>query len=169
MSSTYRYTRTPRRLAALLTVLALLAARPVALSSSRESARTTTTPATGMALPTGVVKAWGWNDRGQLGTGNPSYSHTPLPVHGLSDAVAIAAGERFALALRRDGTVWGWGESDALPLDNIPACATDRGDFCVMRPQRIPGLTHIVAIAASAGGGDENGALALEADGTVWA
>jgi len=238
MSAAYRYTRAPGRLAALLTVLALLAAHSVALSSSKGLARTATSPATGTALSAGAVKAWGWNDRGQLGTGNPSFSHTPLPVQGLTDAVAIAAGDRYALALRRDGTVWAWGQdeegqlgrvlttcpyppSSAVPpstpcatvparvpgLDHVvaiaaspltafalradgtvwgwgdegllarytavadPACGAGQGAFlCVARPQRIPGLAHVVAIAASpADDTTDAGALALEADGTVWA
>jgi len=79
------------------------------------------------------VAAWGWNGDGQ----------TDLYAD-LSNAVQIAAGPNYNLALRREGTVFSWGATNAahVPLD----------------------LTNAVAVAA---GGSH--ALALRADGTVQA
>ena len=74
----------------------------------------------------GRVKAWGMNNYGTLG--NPSVAHlnmrassmpaasihtyslSPVDVS-IDGVVAIAAGTEHALALREDGTVWGWGRN----------------------------------------------------------
>jgi len=58
-----------------------------------------------------TVWAWGFNNEGELGTGNTNAATTPVPVPGLSDVVAIAAGTGHSLALRADGTVWAWGSN----------------------------------------------------------
>lgn len=225
---------TPKRLAVLLAVITVLAPqRLVSPAQTAPPSRVTgALSAAGAALPVGTLKAWGWNGRGQLGTGNPSFSHTPLSVLHMTDAVAIAASDRYALALRRDGTVWAWGQDEegqlgrvltycpypphissepcsAVPvhvegLDHVTAiaastwnafalradgtvwgwgnssflgqeyfiagsdCGAWAGDIqCVAYPQHIPGLDHVIAIAAGSGYGDA--ALALKADGTVWA
>ncbi|MEO6995369.1 MAG: MBG domain-containing protein [Lacunisphaera sp.] len=81
------------------------------------------------------VRAWGLNNVGQLSIPN-----------GLTDAVAIAAGEYHSLALRRDGTVVTWGEN-SFATTSLPA-----------------DLSGVVAIAA----GDAH-SLALKSDGTVVA
>ena len=59
----------------------------------------------------GRVFCWGSNDMGQLGDGTSNYRDYPnLPVVGIGDARAIAAGIRFSCAVRSDGSVWCWGE-----------------------------------------------------------
>jgi len=66
----------------------------------------------------GTVWAWGSNYFGQLGQGYPedrSDILTPVQVKGpkglgfLTDIIDIAAGNSFAMALKKDGTVWTWG------------------------------------------------------------
>ncbi|GIH26438.1 hypothetical protein Aph01nite_47480 [Acrocarpospora phusangensis] len=58
----------------------------------------------------GRVSAWGENEQGQLGSGGVSpYRVTPGAVAGLTGVASVAAGSQFALALRGDGQVWGWG------------------------------------------------------------
>jgi alpha-tubulin suppressor-like RCC1 family protein len=59
----------------------------------------------------GTVWAWGNNDRGQLGVGDFNNRSLPVQVLGLSNIVAIAAGNQHSLALRSDGTVWAWGDN----------------------------------------------------------
>src|SRR6187399_842683 len=73
-------------------------------------------------LEDGTVVAWGANDEGQLGNGPsgsnkplgtyPKPSPTPVRVTDLTDIIAIEAGLKYAMALRKDGTVWAWGVRD---------------------------------------------------------
>lgn len=62
----------------------------------------------------GTVWAWGRNEYGQLGDGMTEERHTPVQVLGLSGVIAVDAhpGGDHSLAIKNDGTVWGWGEND---------------------------------------------------------
>ncbi len=109
----------------------------------------------------GTVWGWGDNSAGELGitrfgSGNP----TPVQVVGISDAVAIAAGYNYSLALKSDGTVWAWGSQADGELGN----GISSGN-AVTTPTQIAGLSGVVAIAV----GYANHSQALKSDGTVWA
>jgi alpha-tubulin suppressor-like RCC1 family protein len=107
----------------------------------------------------GSLWAWGGNFGGQLGDGTNTNRATPAPVAGLTDVVATASGSwGFSFALRKDGTVWAWGMNYRGVLGT--------GEYGPPRfaPVKVKGLTDVVAIKAGA-----NHALALRADGTVWA
>ncbi len=180
-------------------------------------------------LEDGSVVAWGSNDEGQLGNGTPGTnvalgtypkpSATPVTVTGLANVLEVTAGDKHALALTRDGTVWAWGrrdngavgDGDALParslrvlsagapvqvplLRDIVHIASGRlHNLALTRdghvlswgmnrngelgngtratgwtPTLIPGLDHVVAIAAGNGGNDGGVSGALRDDGTVW-
>lgn len=156
-------------LAIRLAVLSLtLAMTPVPATVARAALAPAGSPPSLASLPGGTPKAWGWNNRGQLGTGNPSFSNIPLSVLHLTDVVAISAASDYALALRRDGTVWAWGMDQEGQLGRVltscPYPPHISSEPCSAVPVRVAGLDHIVAIAA----GDQS-ALALRADGTVWA
>jgi alpha-tubulin suppressor-like RCC1 family protein len=86
-------------------------------------------------LTLALIACWGSDASGQ----------TNVPK-GLTNIVAVAAGNTHILALNADGTVSAWGDTTA-GQTNIP-----------------PGLANVVAIA---GGGSES--LALKGDGTVVA
>lgn len=106
----------------------------------------------------GTVWAWGDNIFGTLGTGfNGMNVLTPEQVRGLTGVVAVAAGGRYTLVLKGDGTVWAWGHgvSDMLPGSVLTTRTT---------PTQIPGLSNVTAVAA----GDSH-SLFLKKDGTVWA
>ena len=107
----------------------------------------------------GTVWTWGSNYYGELGIGstdNTSHS-SPQQVTGLTNVTAVDAGYQFVLALKGDGTVWGWGRNYNGQLgDNS---TTDR-----TTPVQAQGLTGVVAIAAGYAG-----SVALKGDGTVWA
>src|SRR5689334_9862403 len=80
----------------------------------------------------GSVWAWGTNASGQLGT--PAGGRVPAQVTGFgpgSGVVAIAAGGRFSMALKSDGSVWTWGSNVAGQL------GTGQGPFT-------PGLPAVV-------------------------
>jgi len=108
----------------------------------------------------GTVWSWGRADRGQLGDGTVgppnSYVATPQHVLGLTNVVAVSAGVSAELAVKSDGTVWGWGSSNGLGEPGLPPN--------VATPVRITALSSIVAVSA---GGDH--VLALDSGGRVWA
>jgi alpha-tubulin suppressor-like RCC1 family protein len=87
-----------------------------------------------------------------MGTGGNRYG--PLSSHGLGDkadrwgalfegATAIATGSRHSLALRGDGSLWGWGEGFSI----APARLMDR----------------VVAVAAG-----DTATIALDGTGALW-
>ncbi|MEA4883589.1 MAG: hypothetical protein VB144_08040 [Clostridia bacterium] len=105
----------------------------------------------------GTVWAWGANDRGQLGDGTYSDScDRPAQVAGLSGIVAIAAGECHSLAVKNDGTVWGWGDNSTYQIGRDAPTTTPT-------PVMKVGMGSVASVAASG-----YRSLALKADGTVW-
>ncbi|MDK2124898.1 RCC1 domain-containing protein [Parachitinimonas caeni] len=60
----------------------------------------------------GTVWSWGLNDRGQLGDQQSALKNQPTPVQvpNFYGAIAAAAGLNFTLILKRDGSVWAWGD-----------------------------------------------------------
>lgn len=101
---------------------------------------------------------WGWGDNyggGTIGNGITAPSGTPVQVPGLSGITAVAVGSSHALALKTDGSVWGWGYNiyKQLGTDTVGA----------KLPLAVEGLSGVTAIAA---GGYQS--LALKADGSVW-
>lgn len=109
----------------------------------------------------GSVWTWGSNVDGEMGLGSSDDEHhvAVQRVPGLAGVVAIAAGDEFDLALKRDGTVWGWGQNGLGQLGRAP----DSDPTFRSSPLRVPGLPRITAIAAGM-----DTALALDANGKVW-
>jgi hypothetical protein len=105
----------------------------------------------------GTVWTWGANYHGQLGDGTKTDRSSPVKVLGLTGVVALAAGDKYSLAVMLDGKVWTWGSNFYGQLGD--GTTTDRSS-----PVQVPGLTGVVAVAA--GGGHS---LALKSDGSVWA
>ncbi len=57
----------------------------------------------------GTVRAWGLNNRGQLGTGNTATSSLPLVVVGLTNPTHLGASSDYACAATPGGLAcWGW-------------------------------------------------------------
>ncbi len=115
----------------------------------------------------GTLKAWGRNDRGQLGNGQIIPDRVPAPVTVLnaSHVQAIAVGGHFSYALLEDGRVMGWG-SNATCQFATGTPNTSTNDFW-STPAIIPGLSGVKAIAAAAYEGWEGHAMALLTDETV--
>jgi alpha-tubulin suppressor-like RCC1 family protein len=104
----------------------------------------------------GTVWSWGYNGDGELGDGTTATRQSPVPVAGLTNVTAIAAGSYHSFALRSDGTVWAWGYDGQGQLG-------DGGSAAESNIVRVNGLTNVIAIAA----GERHG-IAVRIDGTVW-
>jgi alpha-tubulin suppressor-like RCC1 family protein len=108
--------------------------------------------------PDGTVVAWGDDTFGQLGDGPPNAaSTTPVAVSGLTGVVAIAAGQFHALALKGDGTVWGWGLNQAGELGGVATTNT---------PKQLTSLGGQTIVAIAAG---DSFSLAVTAAGLTYA
>ena len=111
----------------------------------------------------GSVWAFGDNVAGQLGSvtnnGVRSANATPTQVAGLTSIIDVAAGNDFSLALRSDGTVWGFGSNVNGQLGSTVNVGTTNAN---PTPLQVPGLSGVTAIAAGS-----NFGLALRGDGSV--
>jgi alpha-tubulin suppressor-like RCC1 family protein len=96
----------------------------------------------------GTLWSWGGNSSGQLGDGSTADRATPAPVGDPAldhDWFSIAAGSQNTLALKRDGTLWGFGDNrfgqlgtgQGAPLSSTPVAA-------------FPSNADLVAISAGA-------------------
>jgi alpha-tubulin suppressor-like RCC1 family protein len=111
-------------------------------------------------LRNGTVMAWGYNAFGQLGDGKTGYensSDVPVPVSGLSEVTAVAAGYNDSFALLRNGTVEAWGYNASGELGTGSTAEANP------TPAPVSGLSQVTAISAGLGGV----ATALLSDGTV--
>ena len=90
-----------------------------------------------------TMRAWGWNDYGQLGDGTTTQRTTPVTVSGISTAVACAAGTDHSLAVLSDGTMKAWGRNTSGRLGD--GTTTDRHS-----PVSVSDIS--TAIACAAGG-----------------
>jgi alpha-tubulin suppressor-like RCC1 family protein len=70
------------------------------------------------------VKCWGFNGSGQLGDGTTTTRLFPVIVSGITNAVAIAAGEFHTCALLADGSARCWGDNSTGQLGD--GTTTDR-------------------------------------------
>ena len=90
------------------------------------------------------------------GTGRRTSISTAVPVTGLTNVVAVAAGEWSSYAATTSGALYAWGSNQYGQLGD--GTATTR-----TTPVLVPGLTNVTAVAAG-----PYHALALRNDGTVW-
>src|SRR5215204_5283319 len=125
------------------------------VSQAEEDA--TTIPETPEPETLTTLSAWGGNRDGQLGNGTTADSSTPVQVSDLVGVRGAAGGQGHSLALKDDGTVWGWGRYPGNTDSSTPVQVTDPND-----PSGY--LSGVRAIAASG-----YHSQALKNDGTVWA
>ena len=121
-------------------------------------------------LSGGNILAWGYNFSGQLGGGlftnqyGQAYStnYGLIPVKGITNAIAIAAGKQHSLALLADGTVMGWGMNGHGAATGRPNQFDNWGNYSLISPRPVLNVSNVVAIAA----GDDYSIAALS-DGTL--
>ena len=125
----------------------------------------------------GSLWAWGANGAGQLGIHSTSASALqPVRVGNQNNWVAITAAGDTSLALREDGSLWGWGSnqmaqlgrlSSQLPQSRVPVRIGDATYSAVSL-----GQSHVLAVGADghlyAWGSNAVGQQGIvEADGTI--
>ncbi|HEV7938442.1 MAG TPA: hypothetical protein VGP18_10525 [Solirubrobacteraceae bacterium] len=162
---------------------------PVAVPGLSEATALSIGRRFGLALLSdGTVMSWGENSWGQLGDGTdtgPETCHAayaaaagytvgcstkPVPVSGLSEVTAIAAGAQHSLALLSNGTVMAWGANESGQLGDGSMsgpdhCYTEQEPTqCSTSPVPVSGLSEVTAIASG-----QNYNLALLRNGTVMA
>lgn len=117
-----------------------------------------------LAVRKGRVYAWGNNAKGQLGNGltEDDSKKTPVDVQALNDVKDVGAGCQFSVALRKDGTVWTWGDGTNGRLGTGPGAGSSTANDSRNTPQQINGLTDIDAISVGC-----THVLALTVDGKV--
>ncbi|MGH2852702.1 MAG: GDSL-type esterase/lipase family protein [Solirubrobacteraceae bacterium] len=97
----------------------------------------------------GAVWAWGSNREGVLGAGSASaYSATPVQVSGLHEVVALGGSPSFdGYAVKKDGTVWAWGDNSLGALGNGKASSPGYSDV----PIEVSGITNAAAVQGTGG------------------
>ena len=107
----------------------------------------------------GTMWSWGTNGVGQLGLGDGgSYTQrsSPVQIGALTTWSQIASGNFHSLAVKTDGTLWGWGRNSAGQLGL--GDAINRSS-----PVQVGALTTWSKIAAGS-----YHSLAIKTDGTMW-
>jgi len=105
----------------------------------------------------GEVWTWGYNNHGQLGYGKTTLEYEEADsIPSFSNVKKIAAGSDFCLALKEDGTVWGWGNNNSYQMGrNVDRDYTS--------PVQIKGLSNIVDIIAGS-----THSFAIDGNGKVY-
>jgi len=105
----------------------------------------------------GTLWSWGYNGDGQLGLNSATVSYSsPKQVGALTNWLKVAANFYASFAIKTDGTLWSWGQSQSgqLGLGNVTSYSS---------PKQIGALTTWSFVSA--------GALccyAIKTDGTLW-
>jgi len=91
----------------------------------------------------GSVVCWGGNSARQLGDNtNVGWSYAPVPVYGLTDAIAIDVGSSYSCAVRVGGQVVCWGSANSGRLGNGSSTGI------VPTPTPVTGISNAIAISA---------------------
>jgi len=106
----------------------------------------------------GTVWSWGNNSNGGLGDGTVIEKYSPVSVvGGFTDWIQVSAGYRRTVAIRANGTAWGWGFNNN---GNI-------GDNTIINKSSpvsvVGGFTDWIQVSA---GGSHT--IAIRANGTAW-
>lgn len=107
----------------------------------------------------GTLWAWGYNNYGQIGDGTTTDRHTPTQESGEdTDWAKVKACDYFTLALKTDGTLWGWGSNGSGQLADDPSAFTSDPD-----PFEISADTDWAELACT-----KQTSFAIKNNGTLW-
>ena len=116
----------------------------------------------------GTLWAWGYQADGRLGNGlTTGYLVYPVRIGSETNWVQVSAGTGHTLAVRADGTLWGWGTGNnsrlghggILPDGTVGSETGNRGGG----PARIGTETNWVYVSTV-----NQSTMGLRADGTLW-
>ena len=108
-----------------------------------------------------TISCWGSNEDGQLGDGvDGDFSSVPVDVAGVSDALALAAGDGYSCALRESGDISCWGANSSGQLGD------GTSDDLSSVPVGVEGVSDAVTVAAG-GGGFDGHSCALREGGDI--
>jgi alpha-tubulin suppressor-like RCC1 family protein len=125
----------------------------------------------------GGLWAWGSNERGQIGDGTQTIlefiNEAPYvirlddndrfsPVKIMDDVVAVSVGNFHTMAIKTDGSLWGWGLNSSGQVGNGEY---DRYTAETPRTQLTPVKVLEDVVAVSAGG---QHTAAIKSDGSLW-
>lgn len=107
----------------------------------------------------GTAWSWGYNGLGRLGDGTFTTRTSPVSVvGGFTDWTQISAGHSHTMAIRANGTLWGWGEGSFGKIGNNQA-NTISSPVSV-----VGGFTDWIQVSA----GNQQ-SVGIRANGTAWA
>ena len=108
----------------------------------------------------GTLWVWGNNESGALGLNAPANSQysSPVQLPGTNWSEVVKSHGRSMMAIKTDGTLWGWGrnENGQLGLNESPGSPSHRSS-----PTQIPGTTWNSITSGTH-------TLATKTDGTLW-
>jgi alpha-tubulin suppressor-like RCC1 family protein len=112
----------------------------------------------GALLEDGTVWLWGWGQKGQLANGlwgwQTPCARVPTKVEGLSGVKQLSLGYLSAVAVKDDGTVWGWGTNA-------------NGELCDGTTEHRPRPVQMRGIANAASAVVSSNSIIVLSDGTV--
>lgn len=101
----------------------------------------------------GTVWTSGSNECGQLGDDKVRYRETPEQIPDFDGVIHVLLGDYYAVALRADGTVWGWGGSSKNGTNVVYSA----------KPLKFKDIDNVEKIYLQ-----ESGCIAIRKDGSVW-
>jgi hypothetical protein len=124
----------------------------------------TSSPLPSLVLPTlrfpliqySSIQVWSWGSSVSEVPGQGVSSHTPQLLNNFNDVTVISGGYSHVLAIKKDGTIWGWGE-------NTFGQAASIMENEIGIPTQVKNISGPVDIGAG-----YSHSIALMSDGTVF-
>ncbi len=111
----------------------------------------------------GTLWTWGYNYNGQLGDGSSGpgiFQPSPAQIGTLNNWRNVSAGDVYAMAIKVDGTLWGWGANDSGQIGN----GHNGLGSIEPSPVQIGSDNNWKSVST----GQEH-TIAIKSDGTLWA